>query len=272
MTYSSNLKNPGALQLISDVHLDMRMQFMEIKPSAPTLVVAGDVMSHTEPRYRETLQRLFRNHKYGVYVPGNHEIWGASGPISGVLDFIEQKCKSLDTSVTLLRAGNWGFDVPGTETRIVGATLWTHIPDKLAAEAPRMLNDFNYIKTATGRPITSHEINQMHEIDKKWIVTALRDARHDNKTAVVVTHHAPDIRLSAMNDAKATNGMGVFYYNVDMDDVLNNPGISAWMYGHTHESWVLKLRGLDYPFVTNALGYPSENTGYSDGAGVQVIC
>lgn len=134
--------NFDALQIISDIHLDVRGRPMEISPSAPTLVVAGDVASHADPRYREYLHTLFKNHRYGVYVPGNHEIWGASAPISDVLDSIERTCRSLTTPVTLLRSGNLGFDVPLTRTRVVGATLWTHIPHELANIAPTMLNDF----------------------------------------------------------------------------------------------------------------------------------
>ena len=244
---------------------------MEISPTAPTLVVAGDVTSHTDPAYRGYLQTLFKNHLHGVYVPGNHEIWGSTGHISGVLDFIERTCASLDTPVTLLRAGNWGFDMPETHTRVLGATLWTHIPPEFFSRAPSILNDFKFIKTGTHRTLEAEDMNRMHETDKNWIARAVHEAGRDGKRAVVVTHHAPSIALSAMNDNKAKNGMGVFYYGDDMNGVLGMPNISAWLYGHTHESWVLRLRGIDYPFVTNALGYPHESTGFAEGSGVKVL-
>jgi hypothetical protein len=244
---------------------------MELTPSAPTLVVAGDVASHIDPKYRDFLQTLFKNHKHGVYVPGNHEIWGSTGSIGQVLDIIERTCKSLDTPVTLLRTGNWGFDVPRTSTRVLGATLWTHIPPELSNGAPSLLNDFKYIKTGAHKMLDVGEVNRMHEADKGWIARAVHEAGNAGKRAVVVTHHAPSLSLSAMNDAKAKDGMGVFYYGDDMDRILRMPNIAAWLYGHTHESWVLRLRGLDYPFVTNALGYPHENTGFAEGAGIKVI-
>jgi predicted phosphodiesterase len=244
---------------------------MEISPSAPTLVVAGDVTSHTDRRYGDFLRTLFKNHRHGVYVAGNHEIWGSTGRISQVLDFVERTCKSVNTPVTLLRAGNWGFDVPSTRTRVVGATLWTHIPSELSGAASALLNDFKYIRTGPHRLLDVGDVNEMHETDKRWIARAVHEAGKDGKRAVVVTHHAPSTSLSALNDAKAKNGMGVFYYGDDMDNVMKMPNICAWLYGHTHESWVLRLRGINYPFVTNALGYPYETTGYSEGAGIKVI-
>jgi 3',5'-cyclic AMP phosphodiesterase CpdA len=262
--------SPNSLQLISDIHLDIRGKAMEISPSAPTLVVAGDVASHADPKYRDYLQTLFKNHRYGVLVPGNHDVWGAIGPIGQVLDSIESACKSLDTPVTLLRSGNWGFDVPGTKTRVVGATLWTHIPPELSDGAPSLLNDFKYIRTSPHRALTVDDVNRMHDTDKKWIARAVHEAGNAGRRAVVVTHHAPSMSLSAMNDAKARDGMGVFYYGDDMDSILRMPNICAWLYGHTHESWVLRLRGLDFPFVTNALGYPHEHTGFAEGAGIKI--
>jgi hypothetical protein len=42
------------------------------------------------------------------------------------------------------------------------------------------------------------------------------------------------------------------------------------MYGHCHESRVTRLRGLRYPFVTNAMGYPNEDTGYARGMRIEI--
>jgi hypothetical protein len=262
--------NYNLLQLISDVHLDIRGRTLRVTPTAPTLVVAGDVSSFTDRNYRDYVRVLFENHKYGVYVPGNHEFWGATGPLSRVLDSIERTCKSLDTPVTLLRRGNWGFDVPHTRTRVVGATLWTHIPMEMASSASSLLNDFKYVRTGARSPLTVFDVNGMHETDKKWIARAVREAERDNRRAVVVTHHSPAIGLSAMNDNKAKGGMGAFYFGDDMDPILKMRNICAWLYGHTHESGSFRLRGIACPIFTNALGYPSENTGFADGAGIRI--
>jgi hypothetical protein len=243
---------------------------MNIAPTSPTLIVAGDVASHTDQKYRDYLQTLFMNHEYGVYVPGNHEIWGATGPISQVLDSIERVCSSLPTPVSLLRVGNWGFDVPNTRTRVVGATLWTHIPPALSQAAQYMLNDFKYIRTSPSKMLGVGDVNGMHAADRSWISRAVGEAGRSGRRAVVVTHHAPSISLSVFNESKSTSGMGHLYYNGDMGDVMRMPNICAWLYGHTHESWSMRVRGFSYPFVTNALGYPGEHTGFAEGAGIRV--
>jgi hypothetical protein len=191
-------------------------------------------------------------------------------PLAGVLDAIERVCDSLATPVTLLRAGAAGFDVPGSRTRVVGATLWTHLPPGMAAVAPQMLNDFRYIKTGPARDLAVEDVNAMHAADKAWLARAIGAAHADGRAAAVVTHHAPDAALAVNNASHAADGMGVFYYCSDMAGVMRLPGIAVWMYGHCHESGVMRLRGLDYPFVTNALGYPDERTGYAEGARIEV--
>lgn len=111
----------------------------------------------------------------------------------------------------------------------------------------------------------------MHEVDKKWIARAVHEAGKAGRRAVVVTHHSPSPSLAGLNDNKSTNGMGSFYYGNDMEKILEMPNICAWIYGHTHESLTMRLRGLRYPFFTNALGYPYERTGFAQGAGIRVL-
>jgi predicted phosphodiesterase len=265
-----NSKRDRMVQIISDVHLDVRGHTKTMVPHASTLAVAGDVSSHTDVRYRDYMAELFRNHRYGVYVPGNHEFWGSEYPMPQSLDFMESICRSLPTPVTLLRRGNYGFDVPGTNTRILGATLWTPVPLEVSNTADRILNDYKYIKNGPGHPMTVKNVISWHGSDKEWISDAIKAANSDGKRSVVMTHHAPDVLLSVFNDHKARDGMGVFYYGNDMSSITHMSGISAWLYGHTHESRVFNIPGIRYPFVTNALGYPGESTGYAEGACIEI--
>lgn len=258
------------VQFLSDVHADLRKANVYVKPAAPVLVVAGDVDSHADPSYRDRLQALFSNHKSGAYVPGNHDYWGATAPLPAVADYISRVCASLDSCVTVLRDGNWGYDVPNTDTRVLGATLWTHIPDSLAYEAPSLLNDFQYIRTDPSTLLSVDDVVAQHARDKEWISKAIDRAVEDGKRVVVVTHHAPDLALAILNGSKSTNGLGLFYYCDDMRDVIRKPGISAWIYGHTHESRMMRLRGVPFPFLTNAMGYPGEKTGFAEGAKLSV--
>jgi hypothetical protein len=233
-------------------------------------VVAGDVAAHTDPRYKDYVQSIFSHHSRGILVPGNHDVWGATSPIDRAHDHIDRICASLNTPVTMLRAGHWGADIPGTRTRVVGATLWTNIPKSFTSLANSFMNDYKSINTAPNTPITVAEINAMHLRDREWIARAVKEAARVGKAAVVVTHHSPDRALSVNNPHKAMNGLGVFYYCDDMADVMKFPNIAAWVYGHTHESRVTRLRGYQYPFVTNALGYPQERTGYAEGAKIEI--
>ena len=123
-------------------------------------------------------------------------------------------------------------------------------------------------RTHTMMPI---DMNLQHEIDKSWIARSIARATDDGKKCLVATHHCPDAALAAHNNDKSCNGLGEYYFNFDMQDVMSLPGIVAWAYGHTHESRVTRMRSYGYPFVTNAMGYPRENTGYAEGVTVSVV-
>jgi predicted phosphodiesterase len=261
----------GDIQLISDVHLDMRDKEMELAPTAHTLVIAGDVAPFVHPKYRDWMEALTHNHRTVAYVPGNHEFYSSPVGPSGALDVMERVCSSLSSNVTLLRAGGSHVDVPGTRARIVGATLWTDIHSGIAHVLETLLNDFAHIRIREDKFITGRDMSVLHAIDRRWIAESLYQAGKDGKRAVVVTHHCPDRRLSANNSVKATRGMGPLYYASDMRPITHSPNLAVWCYGHTHESHVMFLPESRVPFVTNALGYPHEHTGYAAGAGVRLI-
>lgn len=263
----------SCIQLVSDVHYDVRKNVtINIPAVTPTLVVAGDVLSHADRNYRDKLNELYANHLLGAYVPGNHDVWHSTAPVHKVHQYMSRVCASLNTPVVPLVPGNWGLDVPGTDTRILGATLWTHVSSSMRQKAPTLINDYKYIKTSPHNYLTVDVVNEMHYNDKEWIRKAIRRANQDHKKSIVVTHHAPDIALSVHNPhGKATSGIGLLYYANDMGNVMKMQGISAWLYGHTHEALTMNLPGLKYPFITNAMGYPDENTGFSPTTRIKIL-
>lgn len=272
------------IHLISDLHLDTRPQWDDawrsqidnIIPESPSknaiLVIAGDLASYIHPKYRDYLSALTERYANTVYVPGNHEFYETSGSVYETCGFMDRTCALLNTNVTCLHTGSefHYYDVPRTNTRIIGATLWTNIPDILiGAGVENILNDYRFIPGSSDKgKLLPQDVIEMHKLDKMWLTQELE--RSNSKDVIVVTHHCPDRRLSLYNDFRSVEGLGPLYYASDMDKIMSHPNICAWCYGHTHESHGIKLPDYKYNFVINAYGYAGEKTGFSIGSGFKI--
>lgn len=252
----------GLVQLISDVHCDVSGKPLTVRPTADTLVVAGDVCPFMDQHYRDYLAALTSNHRQVAYVPGNHEFYNSPyDPNGHAFSFMESICRSLPSHVVLLHSGGDHLDVPGTSVQIVGATMWTNIDKHLADALGHLLNDFSHIRYRGGF-LDPSGMNEMHARDKSWVQRCIDNAKRDRKKALVVTHHSPDRRLSIFNSGKAKDGFGPLYYSSDLGELTSDPNVAGWLYGHTHEAHVLRLPESPFPFVTNAKGYPGQQTGF----------
>jgi UDP-2,3-diacylglucosamine pyrophosphatase LpxH len=270
------------LQLISDVHLDTRPQWDDAwkhllenivlgpQRKKSVLIIAGDVAPYAHAKYRDFLDELTHEYPNVVYTPGNHEFYGAPGPVYETTLNIERVCATLNTNVVVLRSGGMHYDIPGTKTRIIGATLWTNVPDNMWPNAKGLLNDYAYIQGSSGGTITTDDVNDMHNTDKRWLSQSLSLATKEDKTAIVVTHHSPERRLSLYNETRTMSGLGPLYFSSDMGHILSNKVICAWCYGHTHESHCMALPEYKYKFITNAYGYQGERTGFTIASGIKI--
>ena len=78
--------------------------------------------------------------------------------------------------------------------RIVGATLWSHVPHEHQVAVARSLTDYGQITvpTATGfRKVTVTDTNEWHRQDVEFIRQHIEDAKTAGEKVVVLTHHAP---------------------------------------------------------------------------------
>lgn len=69
---------------------------------------------------------------------GNHEMYGL-GP-DAARTVAQEACNAAGSNVHLLHRAH--HDLPGTDIRVVGATLWTYVPEDKHRMMERSLNDF----------------------------------------------------------------------------------------------------------------------------------
>lgn len=260
-------------QLVSDLHIEMKGGIhapASVYPTATTemLVVAGDTYNMGAPEFPEILKRISEPFRLTLFVPGNHDWYGMRADMATSNAYAARICNSVPNVLYLNKTS---VTIGGV--LFVGATMWTDIPKSKWADATSMLNDFKFInstKHSVGL-MTPEEVVDMHADQRRWMSSTINRAKKSEgmRGAVVITHHAPDIRLSVETESKPRVTFP-FYFSTDLGSLVGDPFVKVWCYGHTHESKVVRLDPWGPFFCTNGLGYKNESTGYINPAVIKL--
>jgi predicted phosphodiesterase len=232
------------LQILSDLHLS-QAGFQPPATAADLIVLAGDIA-----RPREAIAWAGTLGKPVLYVPGNHEFYGASIP--GTRRLLRELCAG--TSVHLLDDGELCVD----GVRFLGSTLWTDFllfgegpqRDTGVEAASRFMRDFQRIRMtddsdALLTPDLSATLFRRHA---QWLQERLAQA-HDGPT-VVITHHAPSPR--SIHPRFADSPVNLCFVS-DAEHLLGAQRVQLWVHGHTHDSFDYQVAGTRV--VCNPRGY-----------------
>jgi predicted phosphodiesterase len=232
------------LRILSDLHLEF---FDWTPPPAPAdaIVLAGDISVGTHGV--QWARRQFPDTPI-VYVPGNHEYFGALLPVA--LDELRTEARHLGVHLldrdALILGG----------TRFLGTTLWTDYAlygstpadlDRAMADAAVEMNDFRMIKWAEGEPLNPHLVRELHVTQTQWLAQRLSEPF--SGPTVVVTHHLPHPQ-SIHPKYQGTRFNPCFASDLDH---LVRPPVALWIHGHTHESIDYVVNGTRV--VCNPRGY-----------------
>lgn len=266
-------------QLCSDLHIEMRGGLSAgveayPRPVAPILVLAGDLYPSGAPEFTEVLRRATEGFHLALYVPGNHEYYGCTGSMGELEAMVARKANSVPNVLCLnrqtLNIGDMAF---------IGATGWTNPPKSKWKHGPTEFNDYRAIKKSKknspegegeGPAYTPADLCAVHKAHTTFLGGAIATAKRSGaKGAVVVTHHAPDARLSAETGSRPKD-LFPYYFATDMGALTGDPFVRVWCHGHSHESHCIRLDPWGALFACNARGYPNERTGYTNDAIVSV--
>jgi hypothetical protein len=136
--------------------------------------------------------------------------------------------------------------------RILGCTLWSHVPEEDVSMVQRQMNDYNLIRLGK-RKLLASDTNAWHAEDVAWLKSELQQAKEAGERVVVLTHHAPIMKSchpryygQQINCAFAT----------PLEHLITDPPVAAWLYGHTHYCSEVRVNGVRV--ISNAMGYPHE--------------
>lgn len=214
-------------RIFSDLHLEFS-DWTPPRAAAEAILLAGDIS--VGARGLQWARRHFPNLPV-VYVPGNHEFYGARLPEA--LESLRDKARQF--GIHLLD----GDEAVVGGTRFLGTTLWTDYAlhgdepaelQRAMADAVADMNDFRLIQWSDGRPFMPEIVREIHLTQARWLADRL--AEPFVGPTVVITHHLPH-RLSIHPKYSGSRYNPCFAS--DLDHLVRAP-VGLWVHGHTHES------------------------------------
>ena len=244
--------------VLSDIHLEFYKNypgfdtFVKDPTGAEALCLCGDIGDPFSASYKSFLQDCSKCPYFYVFlISGNHEYYGHH--IYRVNHAIKALCAEI--SPKLIYLNNQAFDIPHTNLRVVGTTLWSNIHDEQRSDARCFVADFRQIK--------EWDIERNNQKNAKCIQFIQCEICSCARKLVVLTHHAPT--LSCGNPIHMGSPISSVFKN-DLHAFIseNSHRIVAWMYGHDHFS--KRYKKQDTLIVSNQYGYPGEydRTVYED--------
>ncbi|PHH54408.1 hypothetical protein CFIMG_007936RA00001 [Ceratocystis fimbriata CBS 114723] len=235
-----------AFQYMSDLHLELCSQYttFEFQPTAPYLILAGDIGYLNDPRLEEFLAAQTRCFEKVFFVPGNHEFYGATyaegmrlaramaGRLGSNFVLLQQDRTILTLPNSLLSSSSVGSS-PKRRIHVLGCSLWSHVPLESSEAVRARIPDFNKIEDWS---VEAH--NHLHRSDLAWLrgeLTALVPTLKPQDRVLVITHHAPIAAGSSAPD-KTGSPISCAFSSDLLKSGLDAKGVTAWIYGHTHYS------------------------------------
>jgi predicted phosphohydrolase len=199
----------------------------------------------------------FPQDKQVYMVPGNHEYYKQNYDVLREL-FEENNCSD-ESHVTMLDPGIAKVG----DVWIIGATLWTSLELK-GYNDPRFTDlfvenniaDFRLIRTLEGT-WSADDHRQAFGNESAYLKSALGPLADNvacGEKVVVMTHFVPS---QLCIDPIYQNSILNPYFTVDMDDLMLDYQISAWVFGHTHSAYEGE-HPSGTKLLCNPMGYPGE--------------
>lgn len=255
--------NKTSVQLMSDIHLEykdlshisditdkdeMNNFFLTIiTPSAPMLMLCGDVGQPFTRIYRQFMEFCSNNFERVFVVAGNHEYFGERG-----MEAVDRQIGSIADDYPNLYYLNNDVKKLTDQWEIIGTTLWTNIPVEHRDYIKRCMNDYDHI-IANGKPITPNFISGLFHKNLELVKRLVEERPH--KKLIIMSHHLPSFKAIA---PEYKDSLINYAFASDLDEFIReHPNIKKWCFGHTHSPIderieLCQLLCNPNPFASNA--------------------
>lgn len=234
-----------SLQFVSDIHLEFRgKSYPIIEPKAKYLALLGDIGYPRMDNYHKFIEMQIPKFKRIFIIAGNHEYYSHK-----YIDTLKYMIEYFNTLPNVTFLNNSSF-ITDENIKIVGSTLWSHIPISETGFIIENMNDYHKIKKERAK-ITPVDTNQWHKESVEFISKELQT----DMPTIVLSHHVPYNSLDFIPEQFHTSKCLSAYYS-DLS-YLFKPPLKYWLFGHCHVPITYKYDQVI--LMSNPLGYPSEN-------------
>jgi predicted phosphodiesterase len=236
--------NPNyKFMVLSDLHLESNNEINHINSFIPEsdenretkLILAGDIGNPKSKKYWDFLKSCATNYESVYFVNGNHEYWQKDGILSmaETEKLVELRSKEIADNLHFLNKTSKLLD---PDTLIIGATLWSHIPDLYKGYVHRIMGDYSYIYKTDKSLIVPDDTCDINKDHTDWIFDTVK--KNKTKNCVIVTHHLPIFDLVA--DSYKGHFSRYAFTNFFENDIKNNDNIKLWICGHSHQKKIIQ--------------------------------
>ncbi|KAJ4371070.1 hypothetical protein N0V86_008765 [Didymella sp. IMI 355093] len=247
-----------SFQVLSDLHLDHDSQYLtfHIPVSAPFLILAGNIGRLIDyDSYLSFLIRRCNLHEKVYLVLGALEFHGLTW-----MDGLQLAHKMEQEPATRGRLEvlyETRSAVPGTNIELLGATLWSRIPDQDVPAVMKKMPEFDDESGVQAWSVKKH--NHEHGRDLRWLKQEVGKAAKppmaqdgkpvsgfqtggEAKQIVVVTSFAPDLRDAL--EPWQVNAPWSSAYGTDLLNATEWTGVKTWICGTTGRTCEFKKNGI----------------------------
>lgn len=232
-------------QVISDIHLEEKLDIPIIVPRSDTLFLAGDIGVIGHPLYEAFMRYCSYSWETVFYVVGNHELYSNTKPIDELVgeykDFLEKfnNIVLLDHS----KCQHGGY-------QIIGCTFWGDFSgDNHISGSPKKIHIRENGKLI---PIGGNRLCKMNAMSQNWVI----DNIHPVLPTIILTHFPLTLQNDKVRQVKYRDEDQnvLMEYGTDMR-LMSMNGLIC-ISGHTHYSHDFIKNGVRY--ISNQLGYRDE--------------
>lgn len=224
-----------SIQIVSDLHLESPKAYdvFDIAPKAPVLALLGDIGNIVVHRDEciEFLTRHLAQFRAVLFVPGNHEAYYSDWPETlNALRAFEQQVQSNDALGEFVLLDRMTYRLPGTNTVILGCSLFSFVPPESEMAVSFGLNDFFQIKDWD---IKAH--NDAHQRDLDWLNAQVAELEQSEVNIAIFTHWSPTRNASAA-DPRHTESPITTGFSTELigERCFDSDRVVLWAFGHTH--------------------------------------
>jgi predicted phosphodiesterase len=220
-------QTPLRIQVCSDLHVEFSDNVTRFDDVLATdaqchlLALLGDIGVVTKPSYRSFVQSCAdKGHFEKVFVVlGNHEYYRGDMLLS--LREAADVCSSRGDVLTLLHRASTVVTVGARRVRLIGSTLWSHVPPNAALRVSMSLNDYRQISNKIAHRVGQLTMDNLQTIDTQTTVES--QAQRAEREAYIAQAHADmgeyfrrdDLSLLTVLNTNAVHAADLAFFNAE---------------------------------------------------------